>query len=52
MTREKRKKSRRRRGLEKEEEVGGQEKENRIKGVEEGSSSFSLVAFSVGTGVL
>ena len=37
-------------GAEEEKEVGGQEEENRIKGVEEESSSFSLVAYSVGTG--
>jgi len=35
---------------EKEEEVGGQKEENRIESVEEGSNSFSLVAYSIGTG--
>ena len=39
-------------GVEEEAQVGGQEEENRIEGVEEGSSSFSPVAYSVGTGVL
>ena len=38
-------------GAEEEEEVGGQEEENGMKGVEEGSN-FSLVAYSVRTGVL
>jgi len=33
-----------------EEEVRGQKEENRIESMEEGSSSFSPVAFSVGTG--
>jgi len=32
-----------------EKQVGGQEEENKIEGVEERSSSFSLVTFSVGT---
>jgi len=36
---------------EEEEEVGGQEEKNRMEGVEE-SGNFSLVAYSVGTGVL
>jgi len=35
-----------------EKEVRGQEEENRMEGVEEGSSSFSLVAYSVNTGTL
>ena len=35
---------------EEEEEVGGQEEENGIESVEERSNSFSLVAYSVGTG--
>ena len=39
-------------GLEKKEEVRGQEEENTIEGVEKKSSSFSPVAFSVGTGFL
>ena len=34
---------------EEEEKVGGQKEENRMEGVEEGSSSFSLVIYSVGT---
>ena len=38
-------------GAEEEEEVGGQEEENGIKGVEEGGN-FSLVAYSVETGIL
>ena len=38
--------------MEEEEQVGGQEEENGMEGVEEGSSSFSLVTYSVGTGVL
>ena len=33
-------------------EIGGQKERNRIESVEEGSSSFSLVAYSVGTGNL
>ena len=32
-----------------EEEVRGQEEENGIESVEEGSSNFSLVTYSVGT---
>jgi len=32
-----------------EEEIEGQEEDNRMKGMEEGSSGFSLVAYSVGT---
>jgi len=36
---------------EEEEEVRGQEEENGMEGVEEGGN-FSLVAYSVGTGVL
>jgi len=36
--------------VEKEKEVGEQEEENRIESVEEGSSSFFLVAYSVRTG--
>ena len=32
-----------------EEEIEGQEEDNRMKGVEEGSNSFSPVAYSVGT---
>jgi len=32
-----------------EKEVGGQQEKNGIEGVEEGSSNFSLVAYSVGT---
>ena len=38
-------------GAEEEEEVGGQEKENGMEGVEE-DGNFSLVTYSVGTGVL
>jgi len=38
--------------LEEKEEVRGQEEENGMEGMEKGSSSFSLVAFSVSTGVL
>jgi len=38
-------------GAEEEEEVGGQEEENRMEGVEE-DGNFSLVTYSVGTGVL
>jgi len=37
---------------EEEEETRGQEEENGMEGVEEESSSFSLVAFSVGMGIL
>jgi len=37
---------------EEEKETGGQEEENRMESVEEKSSSFSLVAFSVGMGIL
>jgi len=32
-----------------EEEIEGQEEDNRMKGMEEGSNSFSPVAYSVGT---
>jgi len=32
-----------------EEEIEGQEEDNRMKGMEEGSSGFSLIAYSVGT---
>jgi len=39
-------------GVEEEAQVRGQEEENGMKGVKEGSSSFSLVVYSVGTGVL
>ena len=38
-------------GAEEEEEVGGQEEENGMEGVEEGGT-FSLVTYSVGTGIL
>ena len=38
--------------MEEEEQVGGQEEENRMEGVEKGSSGFSLVTYSVGTRVL
>ena len=38
-------------GAEEEEEIGGQEEENGMEGVEEGGNS-SLVAYSVGTGIL
>ena len=38
--------------VEKEEEVGRQEEENRMESVEERSSSFSPVIYSVGTGTL
>jgi len=38
-------------GEDKEEETGRQEKGDEMEGVEEGGGSFSLVAFSVGTGV-
>jgi len=37
---------------EEEAEVGEQEEENRIKGVKERSSRFSLVVYSVSTGAL
>ena len=37
---------------EEEGEVEEQEEENGMKGMEEGSSSFSLVAYSVSTGIL
>ena len=37
---------------EEKEEVRGQEEENTMEGMEERSSSFSLVTFSVGTGFL
>jgi len=35
-------------GVEEEKEIGGQEEKNRIESVEEGSSNFSLVTYSVG----
>jgi len=38
-------------GAEEKEEVGGQEEENEMEGIEEGGS-FSLVAYSVRTGIL
>jgi len=38
-------------GVEEEEGVGGQEEEYRMEGVKEGSGSFSLVMYSVSTGV-
>jgi len=38
-------------GAEEKEEVGGQEEENGMEGIEEGGS-FSLVAYSVRTGIL
>jgi len=38
--------------VEEEKEVGRQEEENGMEGVEEGSSSFSLIAYSVGTRTL
>jgi len=37
---------------EEEEKVGGQEEKNGIEGMEERSSSFFLVTYSVGNGVL
>ena len=37
---------------EKKKEVGGQKEKNRMEDMKEGSSSFSLVAYSVGTGTL
>ena len=36
-------------GVEEKEEVGGQEEENGMEGMKEGSNSFSLVMYSVGT---
>jgi len=39
-------------GAEEEEEVRGQEEENRMKSVKEESSSFSLVVYSVSTRTL
>jgi len=33
-------------------EVGGQKEENGMEGMKEGSSNFSLVVYSVGTGNL
>jgi len=39
-------------GAEEEKEVREQEEENGMEGVEKESSSFSLVAFSVGMGIL
>ena len=39
-------------GVEEEKKVREQEKENRIEDIEEGSSSFTLVIFSVSTGIL
>ena len=38
--------------MEKKEEVKGQEEENKIEGMEEGSNSFSPVMYSVGTRAL
>jgi len=38
-------------GEDEEKEMGRQEKDNEIEGVEEGGGSFSLVTYSVGTGV-
>jgi len=38
--------------VEKEEEVKGQEEENKIKGMKEGSNSFFPVMYSVGTRAL
>jgi len=38
--------------VEEEEEIGRQEEKNGMEGVEKGSSSFSLVAYSVGTRTL
>jgi len=38
-------------GEDKEEGTGRQEEGDEMEGVEEGGGSFSLVAFSVGTGV-
>ena len=38
--------------MEEEKEVRGQKEENGMEGVKEGSSSFSLVIYSVGTRVL
>ena len=46
---EKGKKREERIGRIEEEEIEGQEENNRMKGMKEGSSSFSLVAYSVGT---
>ena len=37
---------------EEEEETGGQEEENGMEGMEEGGGSFSLVIYSVRTGIL
>jgi len=39
-------------GVEEEEGIRGQEEENGMESVEEGSSSFSLVAYSVSTRTL
>ena len=39
-------------GVEEEEETRRQEEENGMESVEEGSGDFSLVAYSVGTGIL
>jgi len=39
-------------GAEEEEETGGQEEENGMEGVEEEGGNFSLVTYSVGTGIL
>jgi len=39
-------------GEDKEEEMGEQEENNKMEGVEEGSTRLSLVAYSVGTGNL
>jgi len=38
-------------GEDEKKEMGRQEEDNEIEGVEEGGSSFSPVAYSVGTGV-
>ena len=48
---EKRKQSEERLDREDEKEMGRQEEDNEMEGVEEGDGSFSLVAYSVGTGV-
>ena len=39
-------------GAEEEEETRGQEEENGMEGMEEGGDSFSLVIYSVRTGIL
>ena len=48
---EKGKQSEERLDREDEKEMGRQEEDNEMEGVEEGDGSFSLVAYSVGTGV-